>query len=313
MKKLTLILSTFLISAQALSSPNLMPCTGSAMGGKLLNGCSIPTVELFAAQTDVVTFRVDVAFQCSPGGENFLNINLKTDSTEQPIPFGKRTTVQIDGKGPLLLIDSNTSKTSRALFNAGCTLEVTNITAQPTFATLENWSLQANQITKRLSSDAALYSAAQQSLLALQWDAEQIQATRARLATQIEAALLAGGLTLDSVLYPETDAQPERRGTLKRLDEMPDVAKWTALLESNSHIVDDMTLWIQVNSIEKGRPAYNPTFVAQLLSILKDDVSQAQSILARGNTWLANLDADHRAIHEKVKAQIANLPDEAKQ
>ena len=276
-----------------------------------MSDCTIATANLHAAEADAVTFSVDIAFQCSPGGETFLDVHLKTESTEQVIPFGKTGIVKVDGKGPLLLVDNNPSKTGRALFNAGCTLEIRGITAQPTFSTLENWNFQAKRVSKRLMSDSALYLAGKQTLDALQWDADQIHATRDRLSAQVNAALVSGGLTLDSVLYPETDPQLDRRGTLKRLDEMADAEKWTALLNSNPSLVNDITLWIQVASIEKGRPAYSASLVKQLLSILKEDVVEAETILERGNQWRTSFDGDNKALHDKVKGLLAGIPAEA--
>ena len=107
---------------------NLIHCK-STETPDLLSGCRVDTGNVAPRQTDTWTFKIDYQFDCQSIDQQKFVLYVQDEYSGQleAITFGESVTVEITGRGPLVLRDPNPNHTVSLLVATGCSLIIRQV------------------------------------------------------------------------------------------------------------------------------------------------------------------------------------------
>ena len=267
--------------------------------GIVKTGCVLQDSEIGGKQDFHADFAVTYTFPCNG---HAIGAAFYTDDMHVLAPFtaaGATRTVQLSGTGAVRLGDTDPERTRRASLAGACELQIVALAAQPSFPTLTLWQTEATGQTRIISEVLDKWLLSKRFDQIVNWHTEQLTAARTSLEQQL--ADLLPDTPFETLVYPLSDPDVERRGRLKAYSEMPE--SWQTAVLVSPQLPDIVIMLSQVRAILEGRPpVYQPQDTQRYKAQLVAEVTRGSAMIERANKWLALLTAEMKRTKDNLVA-----------
>ncbi|MBF0299080.1 MAG: hypothetical protein HQK51_10195 [Oligoflexia bacterium] len=211
--------SIFLISSLH-AETNLMNCESNE---NTLFHCKVNELVIFQ-ENDKEKFEqefvIPYKFSCTPGRSDKVKIAVVDSSGKEVyLEFGKSGEIRLDGHPPVKLVDKDTGKTYKSLFNSGCVLSIDTEATKyyPSSHTLDLWRSEAQLQTKLISFALKNYLTIKDLAKVITWTQGQLTSLESSVKDMFESALATINLSFKDISYSDDYEIVEQRGTIKDL------------------------------------------------------------------------------------------------